>query len=294
MIASVLMALAMASAAPHHPDTAAMASSLAREPVRLAGGERRRPLKTVALANMRALQEPTRLGFINAAQVYPWSEGAIYRLFTAPGLVSDIALQPGEGLTSVAAGDTTRWVIGDTSSGSGAGKRTHILVKPIASGLRTNLVVTTDRRVYLLALESNAGPGMAALSWTYPQDELLALKAAQDAAAAAMPVAVGLAIDRLNFNYRIDGDRMAWAPVRAFDDGTRTFIEFPAGIGSGDIPPLFVIGASGGAELVNYRLSGRYYVVDRLFSQAELRMGEKKQRVVRITRSEPARQGRGR
>jgi type IV secretion system protein VirB9 len=242
-------------------------------------------LPAVAAANGRALQEPNGSGFVNAAQVYAWSEGALYRLFTAPGLVSDIELQPGENLVSVAAGDTARWVIGDTTSGAGSGKRTHILVKPIGSGLRTNLVITTDRRVYLLSAVSTSAQGMVAISWTYPQDELLALKAANEAALAAAPVAQDVAVDRLNFNYRIEGDQAPWRPVRAFDDGAQTFIEFPLSIGTGEIPPLFVIGSSGRAELVNYRLRGRYYIIDRLFSVAELRLGEKRQLMVRIVRS---------
>ena len=50
------------------------------------------------------------------------------------------------------------------------------------------------------------------------------------------------------------------------------------------MPPLWVIGAAGGAELVNYRMLGRYYVVDRLFDHAELRLGEKPQHVVEINR----------
>jgi type IV secretion system protein VirB9 len=194
---------------------------------------------------------------------------------------------------SVAAGDTARWVIGDTTSGAGTAKRTHILVKPIGPGLRTNLVITTDRRVYLLAVESMSGQGMAAISWTYPNDELIALKAAEAAARAAAPVAGGIAVDRLNFNYRIEGDHAPWAPVRAFDDGTQTFIEFPPSVATGEIPPLFIIGSSGRAELVNYRQSGRYYVVDRLFSVAELRIGEKRQLVVRIVRVDARRRGRG-
>jgi type IV secretion system protein TrbG len=36
--------------------------------------------------------------------------------------------------------------------------------------------------------------------------------------------------------------------------------------------------------LVNYRMRGDYYVVDRLFDAAELRLGEKHQDIVRITR----------
>lgn len=287
-----LLALALASAAPHRPNTAAVVHRLSTEAPLLAGAAPPHPLKAVGAANRKALLEPTGAAFVNAVQVYPWSDGALYRLFTAPGLVSDIALQPGEGLIAVAAGDTTRWVIGDTTSGAGAAKRTHILVKPIAPDLRTNLVITTDRRVYLLSLESTRRQGMAAISWTYPQDELIALEAAKAAALAAAPVAEGVAVDRLNFNYRIEGDRAPWTPIRAFDDGTQTFIEFPPSVGTGEIPPLFVMGSSGRSELANYRQSGRYYVVDRLFSVAELRLGEKHQLVVRIVRVDGKRRGR--
>jgi type IV secretion system protein VirB9 len=157
-------------------------------------------------------------------------------------------------------------------------------------------VIATDRRIYLLALQSTSGQAIAAISWTYPQDQLIAIRAAEAAARAAAPVAQGIAVDRLNFNYRIEGDRAPWTPLRAFDDGSQTFIEFPPSIGTGEIPPLFVIASSGRAELVNYRLSGRYYVVDRLFSAAELRLGEKHQLVVRIVRegSSGKRQGRAR
>lgn len=215
---------------------------------------------------------------------YSWSEGASYRLQTAPGRVSDIALQPGESLIAVAAGDTARWVIGDTSSGSGAERRAHVLVKPSAPGLATNLVIATDRRVYHVDLDSRGGRSTASgLSWSYPVDALLALTRVR--AEAAEPVAREVAVETLDFDYSIEGDRPPWRPVRAFDDGRQVFIQFPATIASGEAPPLFVLGADGAAELVNYRMRGNYYVVDRLFSAAELRLGEKRQQVVRIVRS---------
>lgn len=198
--------------------------------------------------------------------------------------MSDIALQPGEALVSVAAGDTVRWIVGDTTSGSGANRRTHILVKPSAPGLKTNLVISTDRRVYHLALESTERTTMAALSWNYPQDELMAIERTASDTEAARPVAEGLALDRLNFDYRINGDDPEWRPLRVFDDGRQTFIAFPASISVGEAPPLFVTGANGEAQLVNYRMRGDYYVIDRLFDAAELRLGEKNQNVVRIMR----------
>ncbi|WP_095046078.1 P-type conjugative transfer protein TrbG [Brevundimonas diminuta] len=204
----------------------------------------------------------------------------------APERVSDIALQPGEELIAVSAGDTVRWVIGDTVSGAGDHRRVHVLVKPFAAGLRTNMVITTTRRAYHLALESTDATAMAAISWTYPQDRLLALQRRNDAAAAAQTVAPAVAVENLRFRYAITGDAPPWRPLRAWDDGAKVYIEFPARLDQGEAPPLFVVGPLGDAQLVNYRVSGHHYIVDRLFAAAELRMGEAPQQVVRITRTD--------
>lgn len=240
------------------------------------------PITRVDDANRLSLREPTRHGFLNAVQVYPWVEGAVYRLYAAPEQVSDIALQAGEGLVSVAAGDTVRWIIGDTTSGNGKTKRTHVLVKPSAPGLRTNLVITTNMRAYHLQLDSTARTAMAMLSWTYPADALLAISSRDEQSQPAIQMASGMELDNLNFAYRITGDYPIWRPVRAFDDGSQVFIEFPETLGQGEAPPLFVTDKKGEVQLVNYRQRGRYYVVDRLFTSAELRLGSTTQDVVRI------------
>lgn len=256
-------------------------------------------LRTVQTATRSATVHPVATGFVSGSQVYPFSEGAIFQVYTAPGLVTDIALQPGENLVAVASGDTARWIIGDTTSGSGEGKQIHVLVKPFSAGLFTNLVITTDRRAYHVRLVSTGSTALSSMRWTYPQDELLALRrkaeAAQaaQAAQAAAPIASGLAIKQLRFNYAIRGDRPAWRPLRVFDDGSKTYVEFPASLATGEAPPLFVIGTDGKAELVNYRLRERFYVVDRIFEAAELRLGTKKQQVVRIDRVSPAAERRG-
>ncbi|WP_096701055.1 P-type conjugative transfer protein TrbG [Magnetospirillum sp. 15-1] len=248
--------------------------------------DRRPPIARVAAANKAATQEPTAHGSINAIQVYPFLEGALYRLYAAPEQVSDILLQPGEQLTAVSAGDTVRWVIGDTTSGAAESRRVHVLVKPFAPGLKTNLVITTDRRSYHLSLLSTEATSMAALSWTYPQDQMLMLRHRTEQAEASAPIAAGVALESLRFRYAIAGDSPAWRPLRAFDDGTKVYIEFPARLDQGEAPPLFVVGAGGGSELVNYRLRRNYYIVDRLFAAAELRLGADPQQVVRITRTD--------
>jgi P-type conjugative transfer protein TrbG len=248
--------------------------------------DKRPPTERVDDANKAATQEPTKHGYINAIQVYPFTEGALYRLYAAPERVSDVALEAGEKLTSVSAGDTVRWVIGDTLSGAGDSQRVHILVKPFAPGLKTNVVITTDRRSYHLQLESTEKTSMAAISWTYPQGELLALQRQNVEAEAAAPVASNVALENIRFRYVISGDDPPWRPLRAFDDGHKVYIEFPRRIDQGEAPPLFVVGSDGGSELVNYRMRGNYYIVDRLFAAAELRFGAKSQQVVRISRTD--------
>jgi type IV secretion system protein VirB9 len=75
-----------------------------------ANRDTRPPAERIDQANNAARQEPSRDGYVEAVQVYPYSPGALYRLYAAPEQVSDIALQPGEKLIAVSAGDTVRWV----------------------------------------------------------------------------------------------------------------------------------------------------------------------------------------
>ncbi|MBH9531919.1 P-type conjugative transfer protein TrbG [Pseudomonas aeruginosa] len=240
----------------------------------------------VSRANTEARVAPTREGYVNAIQVWPFTDGALYQVYAAGGRVTVVSLQPGEELVTVAAGDTVRWIVGDTSSGSGADLRVNVLVKPIRSGLKTNLVITTSRRTYLLELTSTEKTWMASVSWEYPRDRMLALQRQAQAASAAAPVDSGLSLENLRFRYAISGSNPPWKPLRAFDDGQKVYIQFPAGIAQGDLPPLFVIGAEGDGQLVNYRFRSPYYIVDRLFGAAELRLGGDKSDVVRIERTD--------
>src|SRR3546814_2759304 len=106
---------------------------------------------------------------------------------------------PGEELIALSAGDTVRWVVGDTTSGTGGEQQVHVLVKPVAPDLETNLVITTDRRAYHLEMESTKGTYMASVSWHYPHDELIALlqQHERESEAETAVVAEGLPLDRI-------------------------------------------------------------------------------------------------
>ncbi len=251
-------------------------------PARGGPGDARDPVARVEAANGAARVEPRREGYFNAVQVFPYSPGALYQVYVAPGQVTDIALEPGEQLTGsgpVAAGDTVRWIIGDTESGNGDTRRVHILVKPTRPAIETNLVVNTDRRTYLIELRAHERPYMPSVSWFYPESRGKNLRALP-------PVPVLPEIAQRRYRYLIEGDKPPWRPVNAYDDGRKVYVEFSPGIVQGEMPPLFVVGADGKPELVNSRAYGNVLIVDRLFAAAELRLGGESQQIVRIVRTD--------
>ncbi len=241
------------------------------------------PSGRVENANAAARVEPRREGYYNAIQIYPWSEGALYQVYAAPGQITNIALEPGERLTGagpIAAGDTARWIIGDTESGSGLSRRVHILVKPTRPDITTNLVITTDRRIYMLELRAEAKPYMPAVAWAYPVS-----RASQRARIPATPIIPAAAAR--HYRYGITGDTPPWRPVSVYDDGRRVYVEFPRGIVQGEMPPIFVLGADGEPQLVNSRIYQNILIVDRIFGAAELRLGGgNRQQTVRIVRTD--------
>ncbi|RRD26838.1 P-type conjugative transfer protein TrbG [Brucellaceae bacterium VT-16-1752] len=239
------------------------------------------PTARVENANAAARVQPRREGYFNAIQIYPWSEGALYQIYAAPGQITDIALEAGESLTGagpIAAGDTARWIIGDTESGAGTTRRVHILVKPSRADITTNLVVTTDRRVYMIELRSGAKPYMPSVAWAYPQ-----ARGGQGQTTPATPV-IPAVVSR-NYRYGLSGSNPPWKPVSVYDDGRRVYVEFPRGVVQGEMPPIFVIGSDGEAQIANTRIYRHILIVDRLFGAAELRLGSgDRQQRVRIVR----------
>lgn len=224
-------------------------------------------------ANSAARQRPDREGFEAARYVYTYAPGAIFELVANPNFISTILLEEGEALNTIAAGDTSRWQVSEAIAEGSLGLRTILLVKPAAVGLRTNIVLVTDRRTYLVEAVSQAGAAYSAeIAWCYPDAE--------------QPTRTQGGV--LNFDYRVRllrGVRPAWTPLRVFDDGRHTWIEFSEATEASELPPLFVI-TSEGAELVNYRIDGRRYMVDRVFNRAELRLGVRAPQIVRIERVE--------
>ncbi len=233
------------------------------------------PIAALAEANAEARRRPDPANFTDATQIYDYASGAIYEVYGAPGFISTVLLEPGETIVTVAAGDTTRWMVEQAVGGDLVAARAMLLIKPTRNNIRTNIVLVTDRRTYAIEAIATSGQTYSAqTAWRYPANA--------DHELAGRPTAV----EALNFAYRIRtvrGFNPRWRPVRVFDDGRKTYIEFPPAMATSEAPPLFII-ENGDAVLVNYRVSGGRYVIDRLFDIAELRLGDERPVIVRISR----------
>lgn len=235
------------------------------------------PISALTSANADARRRPDPDAFVDATQIFEYAPGALYEVYAAPGYLSTILLEPGEAIVTVAAGDTTRWMVEETTSGDLAEPRAMLLIKPTRAGIRTNIVLATDRRTYLIEAIAVQGSAYSAqTAWRYPSDR----------ARTGATSIEGVALEELNFRYRIEtvrGRTPHWRPIRVFDDGRRTYVEFPLDIATSEAPPLFLRDGPDVA-LVNYRVVANRYVIDRLFDSAELRLGGQRQTIVRISR----------
>ncbi len=240
----------------------------------------------IAAANLSARETSRARAFLGGVQVFAYDPGRVYEVWTAPLRVTTLSLSRGEAVISKAAGDTVRWQIGETVSGEGPDQRTHVMIKPLVRGLETNLVLATNRRIYLLQLRSGeAHTFNTAVTW----DLGSVMDAAMPATVTAPPAPAALVEPQgpLDAGFRIKpkGRPPAWTPSAVATDGVRTFLSFPPGVMAAEAPALFVLSPSGDPQLVNYRQQGALWVVDRVLSTAELRVGGRRPQVVRIERT---------
>lgn len=201
----------------------------------------------------------------------------------APLMVCALELQPGEVVQPpVTLGDSVRWKVMPGMSGDGASRTTLVMIKPTDAGLVTNMVLTTNRRVYSVKLVSTQHQWMPRVAFDYPDDAQSAWGAYQMNAsfgAAASTLATGESAANLDFGFRLSGDNPGWKPVRVYTDGLKTFIEFTPAAMRAEAPALVALANDGGwfskpsSQVVNYRQMGNRFVVDSVLSKAALVSG---------------------
>lgn len=187
-----------------------------------------------------------------------------------------VELEEGEALISLITGDDQRWLIDHTSTGAG-GMTPLVSVKPVDYNITTNLIISTDRRVYHITLDSPPratrsqpynplGQYTRHIRFYYPRSRL-AIAAAHELKAAP---AGGLRLAQLNYQYAWRrSKKFPWEPEAVFDDGDRVYIRLPDEAYASE-QPLLSIGRKGEERVADYVLRDGYFIVSGLFEHARL------------------------
>jgi P-type conjugative transfer protein TrbG len=195
----------------------------------------------------------------------------------APLYACDVTLEPGEVVTQVDVGDSVRWKITPAVSGSGNKQVTHLIIKPTDAGLTSNMIVSTDRRSYTIKLISRKDLWTPKVAFSYPEDvqaQWAAYTARNEQQVKTTPNFMTVSnVNGLDYGFRLKGDSPTWRPLRVYTDQAKTYIEFPPAVRNGETPALVVIGPDAKDQLVNYRMLGNQYVVDKVIQKAALISG---------------------
>lgn len=207
-------------------------------------------------------------------------------LVCAPMQICVIRMEAGEQVNKIDAADKVRWKFSPSIVGKGANAVTEIIVKVKDAGLEQSIRVATDRRAYTIRLRSTVSDWMPSLSFDYPDDvdaEWEAYAAVREMSVTATTLPTGQTFDHLDFGFKITGDKPEWMPLRVYTDGSKTFIQFPPYVNEA---PALVAMDGGQEQIINYRVQGDRYVVDKVIDKAALISGVgRKQARVTISRS---------
>lgn len=199
----------------------------------------------------------------------------------APLQVCNLALQPGEVVNNINLGDSVRWKITPSLSGNGGTQTTHLIIKPTDAGLVSSLDVETNKRTYAIKLISTQASWMPLVAFNYSEDAQEQWQAYHQAVgyASASEAMAGGSVNASNLSFYCISGSPSWAPLRAYSDGAKTYIEFSHAITFQAAPALTALANDGtwftspSKLMVNYRVQGNRYVVDAVLERAALISG---------------------
>jgi type IV secretion system protein VirB9 len=195
--------------------------------------------------------------------VYNPNEIFVYKGFY--GYQSSIVFAPDETIETISMGDTTAWQI--LPSGN------RLFIKPIEGDAQTNMLLITNKREYHFILEAAEAidindPGLVfSVSFIYPGDT-----GGDDLQSFNNIVVDDNNEDsNYNYNYTISGPEFM-SPLQIFDDGEFTYFVFRDK--NATIPAFFSVDDKGLESIINYKLSGKYLIVEAVYKKMTLRNGD--------------------
>ncbi len=205
---------------------------------------------------------------------YFYNENDSYRIITRAGYISTVILNKDEDIIHAEIGDGTRWSIQTYYTGTSKGMSPVVSIKPFLPDLKTNLVISTTKRIYNLVLVASLNSYAPITSFEYPKE--IELENMQKIARNRNEIKIDPS--NMNFNYEWKRNKYPWSPVAVYDDGQKTVIAMPEKINTQQLPALFIKDEQTGEEAVVRNRYNPYlnaYEIDRLIEQAVLKIGDR-------------------
>lgn len=213
--------------------------------------------------------------YSHAAIIYIYNPDEVYEVYAQPLRVCDLVMEPNERVTERPyVSDSERWFLGAGVSYEDGVAVQHVYVKPELYGISASLVINTDRRVYRIILRSYSDIHMPLVRWRYnlgmPNNYIPPPKdREQTPGGNSIP---NIDPRFLSFNYRVKYgffNKPVWLPTLVFDDGSKTFIQFPDLVLQREFPAVF----ENRKDILNYRVTGNLIVLDKLIEEITVKIG---------------------
>lgn len=209
----------------------------------------------------------------NGIAVFDFSTGGKYTVNTRPGFFTDIILEKGERLNQPASGDTSNWLIDVVVSEQ---DQQHLLIKPIAFDVKTNIIVPTNKRTYFLFLTSSRHEFMTAVKWQYPKTKCQQAVTVNNDPDDEIDWDEFEANRYCRYQRLYKGDEPFFMPKAVCDSLGKTYIGFQDNIA--ELPALYIYSyqKNPSLQVVNYRYSNQLnmYILDQVVDEIVLRNGE--------------------
>lgn len=222
--------------------------------------------------------------YSGSAMIYDYNENFVYEVYTKVLRLTDIYLAPGETIVGdPVLSDTVRfkWDVGTNSDASGA-IRQHLYIKPTDAGLEASLVINTDLRTYHIALKSYNNTYMPIVRWRYPVPAEQRISQKGNGTSSifnAKDTANGITgLPDFNFKVTYSFKKPYWLPKLVYAFEGKTYIIMPQETFERELPGVF----GERKDLINYRIQGNTFVIDKLLDKITLKYNGKKVVIRRI------------
>lgn len=218
--------------------------------------------------------------------IFNYAEDNVYEIYTKADFITTIKLEADEDILYIVGGNTEAFLIDQTRGGKDGSSLVYI--KPLFEDLDTNIVITTDKRVYFFYVKTSKTIFNSMVRFQYPYEREIvayaneiALNKLNNPAPVeikkneTLPNISIIGNEKIDLKYNIKSNN-AIAPDLVYNNGLKTYVRLKKGIQ--EMPILEVIGADGKVETANMRVDERdgykFFIIDKIVNKGQLKLGK--------------------